>query len=99
MEKDAAAKILPDRGEIAEVYKYLRQNRAYIHLAAFTYRLKMPYAKLRIIIDVLEEMGLISFKIQKDRLVAEVLPAAEKVKLEDSEILSRLKNRENEVSA
>ena len=94
--------ILPNRDDLAYVYKLLRSElrvrrevyslRALRHYIASTGK-EIGSVKLRVIIDVFREMGLFSVDISNDEMVVYqfgYLNVAGKVNLENSRILQKL---------
>jgi len=87
--------LIPCRDDFAVIYKYLRARGGYPHGAVeLYYRLPkgvVGYGKLCVALDVLEEMGLITRDGRGETAAVSLLPAAGKVELERSKILSGLK--------
>jgi len=87
--------LLPQRGDFAAVYKYIRSAGGFAYGATeLYYRLgaqEMGYAKMCIALDVLEEMGLISRGGYGEESGIQLIPATEKVDMERSKILIGLR--------
>lgn len=92
--REEARSILPDRSEFATVYRFLRSNGGY-HFSFDTllYRMNasISYGKLRVILECMNELGLVRiFEGLYDASV-ELLEVEGKVNLEDSYIIQKLK--------
>lgn len=89
------AGLLPSREETAAVYRHLRAAGQTPFLPELLYR-RMPdgsapdYARFRIALDVLLELGLIRISRRGDAQFVSVPPAVEKVSLETSSIVRSL---------
>lgn len=91
---DAAKQITPDRNEFAIVYRYLRAQGGYRHsFDTLLYRLNcsMSYGKLRVILECMNELGLI--RIFEGMYTSEIrmCQVEGKVNLEDSLIIRKLR--------
>ncbi len=96
--------MLPDRDDFAAVYRYLRasveqegemQQIRYAVIAAHTHKSgRMPYIKLRAVLDIMCELGLILYST-KDNYTSEIalIRAHKRVDLESSELLFALRRR------
>lgn len=88
------ARFLPNREEFAVVYRFLRAHQGWrFGLDVLYSRLhdsRIGYGKLALIIDIMEEMGLISLQISGDQYQMELCPVQGKVNLEDSRLLKRI---------
>ena len=85
-------KITPEREELISVFKTLQAAKT-ISADRLYYRFDpkvMNYCKLRLCIDIFEELGLVSFKAGSGLVT--VLPAGAKADLESSQILQKLRN-------
>ena len=94
------ARFLPNREEFAVVYRFLRAHQGWrFGLDVLYSRLhdsRIGYGKLALIIDIMEEMGLISLQISGDQYQLELCPVQGKVNLEDSRLLKRLNEQRKE---
>ena len=91
---DEARSLLPDREEFAVVYRYLRANGGYRHsFDTLLCRLRsdMSYGKLRVILECMNELGLI--RINEGMYDSEIrmLEVGGKVSLDDSLIIRKLR--------
>lgn len=85
-------KIIPERSELISVYKYINAARE-TDLDTLFMRLSgdsMNYCKLRIIVDIFRDKGLIAYEPASMRI--KLLPVSKKVDLEDSDTLVRLRS-------
>ncbi|MBC8569817.1 single-stranded-DNA-specific exonuclease RecJ [Zongyangia hominis] len=89
------AKLAPTREEIAYVYRFLREKRfvAYGEDLLFVRAVgdKMDYAKMRVALDVLCEMGLAAQVAKNGKILTGAVKNPTKVNLDDSRILQRLR--------
>ncbi len=87
--------LVPQREDFACVYKFLRRYNGFSHGdMELYYRLLssgIGYGRMRIALDVLEEMGLITRKRQGESVSIQIVPSAAKVDMENSQILTSLK--------
>ncbi len=94
-----AATLLPSREEFACVYRYLRANGGYNHsVDNLLYRLgssTLNYGKLRVVLECMNELSLIEIYEGMNKTKIKLCEVEGKVNLDDSLIISKLK----EVSA
>ena len=95
IQKELLPRILPVRSEFEAVYRAVQKNGSVTFDSAFeaVYSESMNYCKFRIILDVFTELGLLKTDIFSEAV--QLVPAAGKVNLESSEILSGLKKAVN----
>lgn len=90
LEKSFIAKMTPTREELISVYKTVQAAKV-ISTDSLYYRFDpkvMNLAKLRLCIDIFDELGLVSFKAGSGTVT--LLPVSGKVELENSKILAKL---------
>ena len=96
----AVASIIPDREEFAVVYRFLRANGGYrFSLDILLYRLScgISYGKLRVILECMNELGLIRIYEGMYSCKIELCQVDRKVNLNDSLIIQKLREvSENE---
>lgn len=94
--------VFPSHDDFAAVYRYIRNNRGYKGCEVdFFNRVcndKICVCKLALCLDVLSEMGLLKVDKTKNRLTIELQKVEKKVDFNDSEILGRLKMRQEVVA-
>lgn len=87
----------PNREEFAVVYRLLRAHKGWRFGLDILYsRLRdsrIGYGKLALILDIMEEMGLISRKMNEGQYSIDLLAVRGKVNLEDSHLLKELYER------
>ncbi|MBQ3417850.1 MAG: single-stranded-DNA-specific exonuclease RecJ [Ruminococcus sp.] len=92
--RQQALSILPDRSEFATVYRFLRARGGYHHsFDTLLYRMNcdISYGKLRVILECMNELGLVRiFEGLYDAKI-ELLEVEGKVNLEDSYIITKLR--------
>lgn len=97
---EALEGFLPSREEFAAVYRYLRKNHSRkLRIDIIYHRLQIKslnFCKIAVIFDVLAEMQLITFKKDADIYSVKLNPAAQKVDLNNSQILKSLKLEEEQ---
>ena len=89
---------IPERGDIAVIYRYIRKHGSFrgeldVLFGRITGENKecaMDSCKMRLCLDIMEEMGLVSRRFDGKAETVELLPTS-KVNIEDSEILRSLK--------
>jgi len=89
-------KLVPDRDDIALVYKYIRENQSKILNEEILYmRLfkKLSYIKLRLCIDILFELKLVFSEKKAAQTTIKIVENAEKTSIEKSSILQKLNCR------
>ena len=92
--KEAAELILPTRDEFAVVYRFLRQNGKFSHsIDTLLYRLQsnINYGKLRVILECMNELGLIRIFEGIYGCDIQLCEINGKVSLSDSLIIQKLK--------
>ncbi|MDD4699762.1 MAG: DHHA1 domain-containing protein, partial [Oscillospiraceae bacterium] len=87
-----AAQITPDRTETGILYKYIAKSKGKVTLkkAKNTLSQNLPIGKVKIAIDVLNELGIIEKSTENDVTYLLLNNAAGKVNLSDSTIIKRL---------
>ena len=95
IQKELLPRILPDRPELEKVYLAVPQNGVVSFDSAYAAVCsdELNYCKFRIALDIFAEVGLLETDIFSETV--KKLPAARKVDLEDSKILSGLKRAVN----
>jgi hypothetical protein len=90
---EETAALAPDREELAAVYRTLRARpKQTVCFEILAYRQKLPYAKLRVILDILAERGLLNLELLTPETArAAVLAVSGKVDLEGSPVLKSLR--------
>lgn len=87
--------IFPDRNDFAVVYRALRQlsNAENIHIDVLTHNVKadISYGKMRVILEAMNDLGLIAFYEDLKKCSIKILEVNSKVNLEDAEIIKNLK--------
>ncbi len=90
-----AVSLLPDRDEFALVYRFLRAHNGYKHsVDNLLYRLNcssLSYGKLRVILECMNELALIEIYEGINTTKIKLCEVQGKVNLEDSMIISKLK--------
>lgn len=90
-----ALHLLPDRGEFALVYRYLRANSGFnFPIDVLLYRLNsasLSYGKLRVILECMNELSLIEIYEGMHSTKIKLNEVEGKVNLDDSLIISKLK--------
>lgn len=93
--KEQAQSLLPSRDEFALVYRFLRAGGGYKHSAdTLLYRLKcstLSYGRLRVILECMNELSLIEIYEGMNNTVIRLCEVEGKVNLDDSLIISKLK--------
>ena len=91
-----AANEIPTRDDIATVYRFLRTNGGFsgssttLHLA---FKDKMSYCKLMLVLEIMKSEKLISAALHCSDINVRVLPVAEKIDIESSELLQSFKDQ------
>lgn len=89
---DLREKFLPTREDVAVVYRYLRSHGGFCGDLDMLYIKPMitalGYGKYRVILDVLQELGLIVWTISEERI--DLVPVKTKVSLECSALMRKL---------
>ncbi|MBR6407906.1 MAG: single-stranded-DNA-specific exonuclease RecJ [Clostridia bacterium] len=91
---DGGAGFVPDRRCIAAVYRYLRQNNPVnTEMSVLFHRLRgqTDMTRLCLSLDILSELGLISYKREDDMVCAEIIDVKAKTDLEKSAVLGHVK--------
>ncbi|MBQ7504181.1 MAG: single-stranded-DNA-specific exonuclease RecJ [Ruminococcus sp.] len=87
--------IIPNRGDFAIVYRALKSlaNSDNISLDVFTHNLKgnVTYGKVRVILEAMNDLGLIAFYEDTKKCSLKLLNVNTKVNLDDAEIIKSLK--------
>lgn len=86
--------ILPDRDDFALLYRYLRQSNGYfypIHTLVFRLDNKLSFGKIRVILEAMNELGLIEIFEGLKSSSIRLLPVQDKVSIDSSSIITRLK--------
>ena len=92
---DDLRSIIPDRADFALVYRALKtiKNPENIFLDVMTHKLggRITYGKLRVILEAMNELGLIAFYEDMKKCSVKMLDIHSKVDLDDAEIIKNLK--------
>lgn len=95
IDKAQAQMLLPSREEFACVYRYIRANGGYNHsVDTLLYRLQsktLNYGKLRVVLECMNEMSLIEIYEGMSTTEIKLCEVEGKVNLDDSLIISKLK--------
>ena len=95
--KEQQDKILPNREDFANVYRFLKRNGGWKHsLEILYFRLgqqKITYGRMCLCLDALEELKLITTHKNGENIQIELSEATEKADLESSELLQQVKAR------
>ena len=92
--KEEIFEILPNRNDFVLLYTYLRKNNGYNYpFVTLMHRLdnKLTYGKIRVILEALNELGLIKINEGVKESEIRVIPNPQKVNLESAEIIRKLK--------
>ena len=93
----------PNRDEIAKVYRFLRKNNGWnSSIDILNYRLNdesICYAKTIVIIDIMNELGLIEVNDMSDIYDIHIVNVNEKVDLNSSRILLKLQQIGESINA
>ncbi|MBR5485227.1 MAG: single-stranded-DNA-specific exonuclease RecJ [Oscillospiraceae bacterium] len=94
-EAEDVSLLVPTREEMGRVYRFIRSNAAICTSNEVIYcRLRdMEYGKLRIIMDIMQELELIEIASSNGRQTIKVIPKTEKVNLESSQLLQELRRK------
>lgn len=95
--KSILSDIIPDRNELASVYRYLRASNGWnwgINILFHKLNGTMNMCKLLVCLDVLSEMGIIEYNLNNDTANIKINKMDNKVNLDDSQILTKLKSGE-----
>jgi len=91
--------LLPERCEFAAVWRYVsgkgrvdESERDFVRNVAKTYRINESVAHILLVLTVLQERGLVEASLDRGRVLATVLDGGQKVDLEGSALIQRLKN-------
>lgn len=87
-------KLLPTREQFAIVYRYLREQRGWSHgLDVLYFRLaeKIPFSTLCLILDVMDELNLVTLHIEGSLYQVSLREVTQKVNLDDSILLQELR--------
>ena len=91
---DEARSLIPDRGEFAVVYRFLRANKGYHYpFDSLLYRLSssVNYGKLRVILECMNELGLIYINEGMYEFNIKMCQVDKKVDLNTSVIITKLR--------
>lgn len=95
LSKEKVYSIIPDRADFAVVYRALKtiKNPERISLDVLTHNLggNITYGKLRVILEAMNDLGLIAFYEDMKKCSVKILSVNSKVNLEDAEIIKNLK--------
>ena len=87
--------IIPERADFAVVYRALQRlsNPEHISLDVLTHNLggSITYGKLRVILEAMNELGLIVFYEDMKKCSVRMLDVHSKVRLEDSVIIKNIR--------
>ena len=97
--EDEAAQLIPDMDDFTTVFRYLRRLKQEIKLVEASRRIAngmdgdFGICKLKVCLDVFDEMGLIKLeKIKNMEYNFEIVPTDEKVNLNKSKLLTKLRS-------
>lgn len=94
IDKISAESLMPSRDEFAIVYRYLRKNNGMnFGIDILYHRLdkKLEFGKILVIIDIMKELNLIEVSIDGDNYNISVNQSPNKVNLESSLLLNKIK--------
>ena len=89
-------KLLPNREQFAVVYRYLREQKGWnygLDVLYFRLEQKIPFAALCLILDVMEELGLVTLQTSGSLYQIHLREIAGKVNLDDSVLLQKIRNQ------
>lgn len=87
-------KMIPARGEITTVYRYLTKQKGFFGEVDFLYTVfagEMNYCQYRLSLDILQDVGLLKVSPLLDRIT--LLPWTEKVDLNEAETMCKLQKQ------
>lgn len=94
LSQDEIKLIYPDRQEFALVYRYIKLNKRKIYTPELlSYKINnelLNSAKIRIILDVMQELDIMSVSSKEDEYYIAINDNGKKVNLKDSQILSNI---------
>ena len=93
---DKTEKLLPNREQFAVVYRYLREQKGWnygLDVLYFRLEQKIPFAALCLILDVMEELGLVTLQTSGSLYQIHLREIAGKVNLDDSVLLQKIRNQ------
>lgn len=99
LSKQEKEKLLPSREQFAVVYRYLREQKGWNYgLDVLYFRLgkKIPFGMLCLILDVMDELGLVTLHISGALCQVTLSEISGKVNLEDSFLLQQIRTQEKE---
>ena len=101
--KNSISLFIPSRNEFAEIYRYLRHNSGFKGtIDILQYRIgdtQINFGKMAVILDIMNECGLINLLIDGDDYAVNLKDVTGKVDLESSSLLKRLKSWRGEKHA
>ena len=89
-------KLLPNREQFAVVYRYFREQKGWnygLDVLYFRLEQKIPFAALCLILDVMEELGLVTLQTSGSLYQIHLREIAGKVNLDDSVLLQKIRNQ------
>ncbi len=93
--KDEVLSIFPSRDDFAIVYRCLKQyeylSNLKIEVLAYRFNNQLSYGKIKVILEAMNEQGLIAIYEDMNKLSVKILPVSSKVNLQDSTIIKNLK--------
>lgn len=99
IEKDIAQSFIPKREEFAKIYRYLRNNKGFnFGIDVLLNKInddKITFGKAMVILDIMSELGLINIYLDGDNYHIKVNQVENKVELESSKLLQKLKSWRN----
>lgn len=95
LSKSEILSISPTRDDFAVVYRYLKNNsyisNIKIDVLAYRFNNKLTFGKIKVILEALNEQGLIAIYEDMNKLTVKILPTELKVDLQSSKIMRKLK--------
>ena len=94
LSKQEVLSLIPSREDFALVYRYLKQNSCInyrIDVMAYRLNNKLSYGKIKVILEAMNELGLIAIYEDMKKFEIKMCSVTNKVNLEDSLIIKRLK--------
>ena len=94
LSKQEVLSLIPSREDFALVYRYLKQNSCInyrIDVMAYRLNNKLSYGKIKVILEAMNELGLIAIYEDMKKFEIKMCSVTNKVNIEDSLIIKRLK--------
>ena len=90
-----AAQEIPTRDDVATVYRFLRANGGFCGDSTSLYlavKDKMSYCKMMLVLQIMKKERLIDASLHCADIKVRILPVAEKIEIESSELLQSFKD-------